>query len=52
MNELEQTNYPESYKNNIAVPQINNGIIIIDIYIAHYSHCALMRFFKKQLYPY
>ena len=27
-------------------------IIIIHIYIAHYSHCALMRFFKKQLYPY
>ena len=27
-------------------------ILIIHIYIAHYSHCALMRFLKKQLYPY
>ena len=28
----------------------NNTIIIIHIYIAHYSHCALMRFFKKNSY--
>ena len=26
-------------------------IIIIHIYIAHYSHCALMRFFKNTVIP-
>ena len=27
-------------------------IIIVHIYIAHYSHCALMRFFKNPVIPY
>ena len=31
--------------------QQHTVIIIIPIYIAYYSHCALMRFLKTQLYP-
>ena len=30
---------------------VNLGIIIIHIYIAHYSHCALMRFLKNTVIP-
>ena len=37
---------------DLTVNHVYLIIIIIHIYIAHYSHCALMRFLKKQLYPY
>ena len=39
----------ENLQHNSRQPTIN---IIVHIYIAHYSHCALTRFLKKQLYPY